>query len=418
VEGVARQGVFFALQEPEHVLDPYPLYHQLRSTSPFSWDFVLCGWILTGYADVKAALVDPRLTTDKFPWDVSQLPPGLPEQLAPLGRAIKRQVLYKDPPEHERLRRPLNRAFHPAVLERLRPSLEMLADELMDRGQRRGEMDIVSDYAEPLADHLMGELLGLPHDDRAWFIAACDQIREFRSSRRMGQETVRRGNRAVNHFGTVRDYVRTLIEARRDGSTDDVIGRSLAVEAGEDPPTEDEILANCVFFVNAGARNTAAAITNAIAALVRFPDSYQQLREEPELITSAVEELLRYDTPIQVAIRGALEQIEFQGRWIGPGHLLFLFLGAANRDPGQFTDPDRLDITRRPNRHLAFGLGPHGCAGGWLARFAMGIALSSLVKAAPRLQLAPVELKWHPPAMRRRLRSLPVSIDPAPLLVP
>src|SRR5262249_41239693 len=159
---VLHQGVFFALQEAEHVANPYPLYHRLRSEAPFHWDFVLYGWFLTRYADVRAALTDPRLPTKNFPFDVSQLPPDLQDALAPFGGIMNREVLYNDAPEHERLRRPLNRAFNPAAFEQLRPEMEGLAHELLVKAERRRSMDVVSDYSQPLADHMFGEMLGLP----------------------------------------------------------------------------------------------------------------------------------------------------------------------------------------------------------------------------------------------------------------
>jgi pimeloyl-[acyl-carrier protein] synthase len=408
---VLQQGVFFALQEPEHVANPYPLLHRLRSQSPVHWDFVLSAWFLTRHSDVRAALVDPRLSTNNFPFDVSQLPPALQKELAPFGRAMEREVLYNDGAEHERLRRPLNRAFNPAAFERLRPEMETLAHELLAKAERHGSTDVVSDYSEPLADYMIGELLGLPHANRPEFIRWCDRLRKFTAARRMGLDTVLRAKAAVNIFEALRANIRTIIAARRENFADDVIGRSFAVEANEAPPTEEEVLANCVFFLHAGARNMSASITNALVALLRHPEEFCRLREHPESITAAIEELLRYDTPVQVAIRGVPEEMEFAGRRIGPKHLLFLLLGAANRDPEQFADPDRLDLTRRPNRQVSFGVGPHGCVGAWMARFGLAIAIGAILGRQTHLRLIPGELHWKPPAMRRTLRALPVFVN-------
>jgi cytochrome P450 len=408
---VLGQGVFFALQEPEHVANPYPLYHRIRSEAPFYWDFVLCGWFLTRYSDVRAALTDPRLTTKNFPFDVSQLPPALQEHLAPLVRVMNRGVLYNTASEHDRLRRPLNRAFHPAVFQRLRPGIEALADELLGKAERRGSMNVVCDYSEPLADHMIGELLGLPPADRAEFIQWCDQVRDFTMLRRMGRETVLRAKAVVKSFEAVRAAVRTMMGARRENFGDDVIGQSLAVEANEAPPTEDEVLANSVFFLHAGARNMAASITNAVVVLLQHREQLIRLRENPESMTSAVEELLRYETPLQVLIRGVPEEMEFASRRIGPKQLLVLMLGAANRDPAQFADPDRLDLTRRPNHHVAFGVGAHGCVGGWMARFGLATALGAILHRQTNLRLAPGKLPWNFPAMRRTVRALPVLVE-------
>jgi Cytochrome P450 len=408
---VLHQGVFFALQEPEHVANPYPLYHRLRSEAPFHWDFVFCGWFLTRYDDVLAALADPRLTAKNFSFDVSQLPSDLQNDLAPLGRVKKREVLYNDAPEHERLRRPLNRAFNPTAFERLRPGMESLADKFLAKAERRRAMDVVSDYSEPLANYMICELLGVPHIDRAEFIEWCDQLRKFMTARRMGHETVLRAKQAVKIFEAVRAYVRTMIAARRENFADDVIGHSFGVEANETPPTEDEVLANCVFFLHAGARNMSASITNAVVTLLRHPEQFVRLREDPQSITTATEELLRYETPVQVAIRGVPEEIEFAGRRIGPKQLLVLLLGAANRDPEQFADPNRLDLRRRPNRHVSFGVGPHGCVGGWMARFGLAIAIGAILHRRTDLRLTRRKLQWNRPAIRRTVRALPVLVD-------
>jgi cytochrome P450 len=413
-----HQGIFFALQEAEHVEDPYPLYERLRSTSPVHWDFVLCGWFLTRYADVKAALVDPRLTTRNFPWDVSQLPPDLQAKLAPLGLVMKKEVLYNDAVEHDRLRRPLNRAFHPTAFAPVRPGMEALADELVARAERRGSMDVVSEYAKPLADHMIAELLGLPVTERTEFIASCDRLSEFVTSRRMGRETILRAEGAVKSFEAITARVHTMVAERLANSAGDVIGRSLQVPDAEAPPTEQEIVANCIFFLHAGARNTAAAISNAIVALMRNPDQLERLRADPRPTTAAVAELLRFDTPVQVAIRGVPEEIEVAGCKVGPKHLLVLLLGAANRDPEHFAEPDRLDVTRRPNRHLAFGVGAHGCVGGWMARFGLGIAIGALLNRRTGLRLATGQLQWHPASLRRTVRALPVLVDPPPRMTP
>jgi pimeloyl-[acyl-carrier protein] synthase len=407
---VLHQGVFFALQDPRYVTNPYPLYRRLRSEDPFHWDFVLCGWFLTRYADVRAALADSRLSTKNFSFDVSQLPPNLQDDLAPFGGVKKREVLYNDAPEHDRLRRPLNRAFNPAVFERLLPKIEAEAHELLAKAEHRRSMDVVNDYSEPLANHMIGELLGLPYANRAQFIVWCDQLKQLTTARRIGYGTVLIAKEAAKSFKAVRAYIRTMIADRRENFADDVIGRSLAVEPNEVPLNEEEVLANCVFFLHAGARNMSASITNAVLALLRHPEQFARLGEDSQSITTAIEELLRYETPVQVAIRGVPEEIEFAGRRIGPKQLLVLLLGAANRDPEQFADPDRLDLTRRPNHHVSFGAGPHGCVGAWMARFGLVIAIKAILHRRTELWLSPKKLQWNPATMRRTVRTLPVLV--------
>jgi pimeloyl-[acyl-carrier protein] synthase len=408
---VLDQGVFFALQEPKHVANPYPLFRALRSEARFYWDFVLGGWFLTGYDDVRAALADPRLTTTSSPFDVSQLPPDLQRGLAPFGRVMERVVLYTDTADHERLRRPLNRAFHPAAFEPLRPKIETFAQELLAKAERRGSMDVVSDYSRPLADQMRGELLALPDTDRAKLIACCDRLKDFTMARRVGRETVLKAKTAVKSFRAIQAYIRAMIATRRGKFADDVIGRSFALEPNETPPTEDDILANGVLFLHTGVLNMSASITNAVVTLLGHPKQFARLRENPQSIAIAAEELLRYETPIQVSLRGVEEEMEFAGRRIGPKQLFVLLLGAANRDPDQFTDPDRLDLTRRPNHHLSFGAGPHGCVGTWLARFGLAIALGAILDRHTELRLKSKKLPWDFPAIWRTVRALPVSVS-------
>jgi cytochrome P450 len=273
----------------------------------------------------------------------------------------------------------------------------------------------VRDYSDPLANHMMSELLGLPETDRAKFMEWCERLRKFVSGRRMSRTTALSATAAVKSFEAIRTYIRAMIAARRDHFADDIIGHALAVEENETPPTEDEILANCVFFLDAGARNVSASISNAVAALLGHPEQFAHLREEPQALMGAVEELLRYETPVQVAIRGVEKALEFGGRNIKPGQLLVLLLGAANRDPEQFSNPDELDLTRKPNRHISFGIGPHGCVGGWLARFGLTIALRAILIRETSLRLKAGKLQWNPPALRRSLRSLPVVVNGKPI---
>ncbi len=406
---VLHEGVLFALQEPKYVANPYPLYQRLRSETPVYWDFVSSAWFVTRYADVRTGLVDPRLSTKNFPFDVSQLPRDLQKHLSPLAQVMAKEVLHNSAAEHDRLRRPLNRAFHPAALERLRPEMAAQADQLLSKAERRRSMDVVLDYSEPLGSHVFGVLLGLPHGDRAKFIKWCDEIRNFTMMPRMGQATVAKATGAARTFQAIRAYITRLISAcRRD--TDNVIGRSFALDGNEAAPTEDEILANCVFFLHSGVRNMSAAITNALLVLLQHPEQFARLREYPQSTSIAVEELLRYETPLHILTRGVPVEIEFAGRRIGPKQLLVLLLGAANRDPEQFPSPDQLDLMRRPNRHMSFGVGAHGCVGAAIARFGLTVALGAILDRQTDLRLTRRKLQWNLPLMRRTVTTLPVLV--------
>jgi cytochrome P450 len=409
---VLHQGVFFALQSPKNVANPYPFYQKLRSQSPFYWDFVSSAWFLTRYSDVRAGLADQRLRTKNFPFDVTQLPSNLQNNLAPLARVAGKEVLHSDRGDHDRLRRPLNKAFQPGALEQLRPTLEALAQQLFANGERSGAMDLVADYCEPLADCLFAELLGLPRTDRRQVVAWCDDLRKFRMMPRKGLQTIVRAKIAVKSFGSLQTYLKSMIAVRRRKFADDVIGRSLAVEGDGARPSDDEIMANCVLFLHSGVRNMSASITNAVYVLLRHPRQFAALRDNPLSINIAVEELIRYEPPLQVVSRGVPEHIELAGRQIGPGQLVVLLLGAANRDPEEFDKPNHLDLTRRPNRHVSFGLGAHGCVGAWIARFGLNVTLGAILNRGTRLRLNGRKLQWNFPLIRRDLVALPVSVRP------
>jgi hypothetical protein len=201
-----------------------------------------------------------------------------------------------------------------------------------------------------------------------------------------------------------------MIIAPRSGFADNLIGRAFAAEPNEAPPSEDEILANCVFFLHSGVRNTSAAIVNAILVLLQHPRQLAYLRQNLQSLGVAIEELLRYETPLQVVTRGVPERIEFAGRQIGPNQLLVLLLGAANRDPGQFKNPDQLDLTRHPNRHLSFGAGFHGCVGAWLARFGLTICLGAIFDRQMELKLTRRKPDWSLPLIRRTVPTLPMLV--------
>jgi cytochrome P450 len=410
-KGVLERGVFLTLLEPAHVDNPYLLFRQLRSEAPFYWDFVLCGWFLTRYADIKAALIDPRLTTKNFPFDVSQLPRDLQTKLAPLHHAMNNEIFHIDGAEHDRLRRPMNRAFNPAAFERLRSKLELRAQQLLATAERRRSIEVVAEYSWPLANYMVGELWGLSPADRARFIRWCDQLRDFIMAPRLSGGTIAKAENMVATFRTLRAQVSKIAAVRRAEFKDDLIGRACAVEADELPPTDDEILSNCVFLVHTGARNLAASITNALVSLLQHPKEFARLRENPHLIATAIEELLRYENPVQVATRGVPVEMDLSGRRIGPKHLLVLLLGAANRDPEQFAHPDQLDLTRQPNHHLSFGLGPHGCIGARMVRFGVRIALEAIFRRNLQLRFKPGKLQWNLPAMRRTVHALPLFVD-------
>jgi hypothetical protein len=420
---------------PEVHEDPYPLYHRLRAEDPVHRS-PLGFWVLTRHADVLAVLRDPRMSRDpRRSQRVEQLRASaeLDELLA--AEEAAPSMLFVDPPDHTRLRTLVNKAFTPVAVERLRPRVEAIVAELLDRVAGAGAMDVVEDLAYPLPVTVICELFGVPEGDRDRFRAWSRGLVHLLDPL-VAEDTLERALRARL---ALRGYLRELIAERRAHPTGDLLTALIAAEdQGHQPKTfvqdqnhgipdddqaedhgpartslsEAELVSMCVLLLVAGHETTVNLIANGVLALVRDPGARAALQGDPALAGSAVEELLRYDSPVQFTSRHALEGLDIGDRHIRAGETVVAVLGAANRDPAQFPDPDRLDLARKPNRHLAFGGGIHFCLGAPLARMEAAIAIPALLARLPRLELA------GPPVRRdtvtlRGLASLPVAFRAA-----
>jgi cytochrome P450 len=392
-----------SLLRPEILADPYPFYHRLRSQAPVLWDSGC--WVLTRYADVLAALRDPRLSAARAGWEEADLPEEEREALVPLFRSLSQWMGFLDPPDHTRLRGLAHRPFAARAVESLRPQVQVMVDDALDTAREAGGMDVIADLAAPLPVSVIAGLLGLPPGDREQLKRWSDDLAAFVARFDYPPEKLRRLARSLAELTT---YLRGVVAQRRRRPGDDLISDLLA--AGEDGElvTEDELLANCVLLLFAGHETTTDLIGNGLAALLRHPLETERLRADPSLIGSAVEELLRYDCPAQLTVRVARENLELGGKRINAGESVALMLGAANRDPEQFPEPDRLDITRRETQHLAFGHGIHFCLGAALARLQGRIAIGTMVRRLPGLRLDADALEWRPSHALRGLRSLAV----------
>jgi cytochrome P450 len=372
--------------------DPYPLYRYLHAAAPVQWNDVLGAWTLARYADVVESLTDPRFSADR-----TAEPPE--------GYTVAKSMLVSDPPDHTRLRALVQKAFTPRMVEQLRPRIAAIVRELNDRVvSRGGQFDVIADLAYPLPVVVIAELLGVPPEDRETFrdwsadlAASLDPLVSADLALRATES--RRGLHA---------YLRSIIAERRRAPRSDLISALVAVEERGDILSEPELVVMCNLLLIAGHETTVNLIGNGVLALLRNPDQLALLRASPELIGLAVEELLRFDSPVQLTGRLVSEPLEMGGQRIEAGQFVLPLLGAANRDPLQFSEPDRLDLTRTPNPHVGFGRGIHFCLGAPLARVEAQIAISALVQRFPKLELA------GPPIRRdqitlRGLRSLPVS---------
>lgn len=391
------------LLAPAAMDDPYPLYHQLRTNAPIRWDGAT--WVLTRYADVLAVLRDPRARAARIDPDPAWL-----EQtgLAPLFTTHARMMLFTDPPDHTRLRGLVNTAFTPRVVEGLRSRITALVDELIDRIAAAGHTDLIQDLAYPLPVTVIAELLGVPTTMREQFRRWSDGLATFiGGSSAPEMQTFMHAQRCVLELS---DYLRGEIAARRQQPRADLLTALVQAEAAGDRLSSEELIANAILLLVAGHETTTNLIGNGMLALLRHPDQHRRLVEQPELIGSAVEELLRYDSPVQATSRIMADDLELDGQRIRRGQHVTLLIGAANRDPAQFPDPDRLDITRQPNRHLSFAHGPHFCLGAPLARLEAQIAIGRLLQRLPTLQLATDRLVWRDNFTLRGLTALPLRV--------
>ena len=379
--------------------DPFPTYHRLRR-----WDPVhRCpdgSYFLTRYDDVVAVYQDHhRFSSDKR----VEFGPKFGE--TPLYEHHTTSVVFRDPPDHTRIRRLFAPAFTPKALAALEPRVVRLVDSLLDAAVARGGMDVVDDFAAALPIQLIGDMLGVPPDERGplrgWSLAILGALEPV-----PGDERLEAGNRAVEEFKVF--LQRLIAERRRRPSTDpgEILSALLAAEDAGDRLTELELLHQCIFLLNAGHETTTNLIANAVAALLEHPGEWARLRAEPALLGSAVEEFLRYQSPNQLGNRRLVADATIGGVAMPEGTLVTLGIGAANRDPAHFPDPDRLDLGRAPNRHLAFITGIHACAGMWLARMEGRVAIGRLVTRFEHLHAT------APPVRAARARFRVVSSFP------
>ena len=393
--------VQFNPMDPEFVANPYPMYQRLQADDPVHHS-PLGFWVLTRYADVIASLRDPRLIKEPIAAFVAArfgmtVPPGL-------GLSM----LDRDPPDHTRLRGLVSKAFTPKALERLRPDIHRIVDGLLDRVGEHGEMDLIDEFAYPLPVNVICDMLGVPVKDQERFRQwGLDIARGLDAIMLPPESEV--AQRSVAGRRGLAEYFRELIAQRRASPREDMLSALIAAEEAGDKLNEDELLATCILLLVAGHETTVNLIGNGTLALLRHPGEMRRLRDDPGIIGSAVEELLRFDGPVQRTARIPSEDIVIGGCTIPKGEMVMPFLGAADRDPAQFPDPQRLDLTRADNRHIAFGMGIHFCLGAPLARMEGQIAINMLLKRLPKLALATDKPEFRQSLTLRGLQSLPVS---------
>ena len=391
--------------------DPFPVFRRLRREDPVHRSEAVGGWVLTRYADVKTALHDRRLSSDRITPFLAHESVRASGHVQELGRIAGRWVVFNDPPAHTRLRGFINTAFTSRAVERLRPRIEAIVDALLSQVADRGSMDVIADFAYPLPVIVIAEMLGVPPEGREPMKAWSDELALFIGSAFGTPDKYERASRAMTGMTA---YFREIVGARRRQRREDLISALVDAEEQGGRLSEDELVANCVLLLFAGHETTTNLIGNGLLSLLRHPDALAALRADPSLIEPAIEELLRYDGPTQAQVRVALEDIELHGKTIRAGDRVFVMVNAANRDPARFPEPDRLDLARADNAHVAFGYGAHFCVGAPLARLEGQLAIAAVVRRFQDLARAPGELTWLPSMVFRGVRSLPVTFSRDP----
>lgn len=402
----------FDFTRPAFRRDPYASYRALRESAPLHVREGDRGrfWVLHRHDDVSAVLRDPRMSVERIAQGTPPLAAGVdPESMHPLARALRvfsRVMLFRDPPDHTRLRGLVGKAFTPRMVEALRPRIAALVDELLAPLAEGAAFDVVEELAEPLPLLVIAELLGLPASDRQDLKRWSDDLAVMLD----GSIALAHLDQAVRSAVEVIAYLRDQLEARRRAPRADLLSAMLAARERAENLDDEEILATTLLVLGAGHETTTNLIGNAVLALLRHPDQHERLRREPGLVAPAVEEFLRFDSPVQATSRVSSSPYEIHGSTIPPREEIALLLGAANRDPAAFAEPDRLELGRPDNRHLSFGAGVHFCLGAGLARLEARLAIGALVARAERLALACDEaaLAWRPGWLLRGLVRLPV----------
>jgi len=388
--------------------NPYPFYAGLRK-KPIYWDGLINQWVVSGYKEVTAVLQEPRFSHQQFTlstWDIAELPDIVTREFRSLNSRLGTQMLFLDGARQTRLRSLVSKQFTPRVIARMEAQIQEITDELLSGPANAGRIELIADLAFPLPATVIARMLGVSDTDSTALKKWSDDFATY-----IGGETSMTQDHAA--YSSMRDltvYFQTAIDERRASPKDDVITLLISAEDNGDRLTDDEIIANCLLMLAAGHETTTQLIGNGMLALLRNPDQLARLRASPELMPSAVEELLRFDSPVQWTSRVTREAFEWNGHTFKKGQLVNVCLAGANRDPGQFTRPDDLDISRDEGRHLAFGYGPHFCLGAALARLEGQIALRSLITRFPNLRLSTDKVEWQGSFAFRSLTQLHVEL--------
>jgi len=397
-----NQTISLSFTDSEFFQNPYPFYEKLRSIHPIYWGnlFKNPGWYVTGYREAIAILKDTRFQ-NRIPL------PQTSKKYAQLKNIQSDMMLFKNQPDHKRLRFLVSNVFTPRMVEQLSPYIQEKVNHLLQPIQQRKSMEVISDFAFPLASLIIAKIIGVPEEDR-------NQFREW-ALRLIQTIDFTRSRKALDNGNSItillRNYFKKLIEIRKLSPEEDLISMLIKEEQQGDRLTEEEVLATCILLVIAGHETTVNLISNSILTLLKNPHQMIKLKENPSLIENAVEEFLRYESPTQMTARTASEDIIVHGTTIKKGDQVYILLGAANRDHNQFAHAHLLDITRSENPHLAFGYGTHFCLGAPLARLEAQIAIQTILQQMDNPKLLSSDLSWRKLMGFRSLNELPITFN-------
>lgn len=393
---------------PDVVRNPYPSLLALQDHDPAHWSPKLKAWVLTRYDDVKAALTSSDMSVDRIRPFYESLPAQEQSVLSELMRYLTLWLVFRDPPEHTRLRQLMGRAFTMRAVEVLRPGVEEICTILTDRLPRGQAFDFVNDFAMQLPAMVIMDLLGVPREHMFHLKSCSDRMQLFIGSARNAPDKYERAAEGAHEMATL---FRGLIAERRAEPRDDLISAFIAAREADDAMTEDELVAACMLVMFGGHETTANLLAGGMAKFIANPEAARLLADKPDLAKSAVEECLRLDGPSGSMARLVAVEHELHGKTLRPGERVFAMINTANQDPSMFDNARHFDIARKPNRHLTFGYGAHFCMGAALARLEGEITFPHLVQRFPKLKLAAEPIDWHATIIMRGPRVMPVELD-------
>lgn len=394
-------------EDPAVLADPFPLLARLRDEDPCHWSPRLKSWVLTRYDDVKRVCQDKDMSSNRLQPFFASLPGEEARRIGDIVRYLSLWMVFKDPPEHTRLRRLTSKVFHVKSMQAMRPQVASIAAWLLDRIGEREEFDFIAEFAGPLPCLVIMAMLGVERGELARVKRLSDDMALFIGSSRVAAEKYDTAQAATQEMAA---FFRDLIADRRAVPRDDLLSELVALRDGDDRLSDDELVATCILLLFAGHETTTNHIANGLLSLMRFPGEMQRLREDPSLANDAVEELLRYDGPSGAQVRIVQVEHGLHGKTLRPGERVFMMLNAANRDPRAYPDPDRLDLHRDGVPHLTFGYGPHICLGFPLARTEGQVAFPAVLARYRHLEPASAPQEWLNSLVFRGMKALPVRV--------